>query len=106
MKFKTIVFLGILFSSAFLPTMYLLYDICTPEKIHLEGTVAGLLIKRDTALIVINTTSGEEMGFECYLTWNIVLLQYSNESQIYHFYLTKPKSDNYYYLRYMEVEQK
>ena len=106
MKFKTIVFLGILASSVFIPTMCLLYDTYNPEKIHLEGTVAGLLIKRDTALIVINTTSGEEMGFECYLTWNIVLLQYSNESQMYHFYLTKSKSDNYYHLRYMEVEQK
>lgn len=104
MNKKIIVLVAIIV--AIMVTSLYLYDIYKPEKVHLEGTVAGLLIKRDTALIIINTTDGEEKGFDCYLTWNIVLLQYSNESQIYHFYLTKPKSDNYYHLRYTEVEQK
>ena len=82
------------------------YYLYVPEDIYLEGTVAHVYLWSDTADVIINTTDGEERIFNCHLTWGIVLLAYSNESQIYRFHLTKSKSDKYYHLYYEEVEQK
>ena len=58
------------------------YYLYVPIDIYLEGTVAGIYIGTNFAFVGINTTDGEIRTYPCYLTWGIVLLQYSNESQI------------------------
>ena len=106
MKTKTLIIASILVASITLPSIYL-YNIYKPEEIYLEGTVTGVYIGSDIAFVGINTTDGEKLVYTCYLTWGIVLLQYSNESQIYRFHLTKSsKSDECYNLYFEEVEQK
>ena len=95
---------GILVASVLFSSIYV-YNIYKPEDIYLEGTVAHVYLWSDTADVIINTTDGEERIFNCHLIWGIVLLAYSNESQIYRFHLTKSKSDKYYHLYYEEVEQ-
>jgi|GEM_PF-4492007 len=94
---------GILVASILFSSIYV-YNIYKPEDIYLEGTVTGVYIGSDFAFVGINTTDGEKLVYTCYLTWGIVLLQYSNESQIYHFHITKSKSDKYYNLYFEEVK--
>ena len=96
---------GILVASILFSSIYV-YNIYKPEDIYLEGTVTGVYIGSDFAFVGINTTDGEKLVYTCYLTWGIVLLQYSNESQLYRFHLTKSKSDECYNLYFEEVEQK
>jgi len=95
---------GILVASILFSSIYV-YNIYKPEDIYLEGTVAGVWVHQNTAVIAI-VANEKYYTFRCYLTWGIVLLQYSNESQIYRFHLTKSKSDECYNLHFEEVEQK
>ena len=81
-----------------------IYSLHNPEKIELEGAIKGVILGKKTAIVIINTTEGEEKRFDCYLTWGIVLLAHSNEYKIYRFILTKSKEDRYYNLQYEEIK--
>ena len=96
---------GILVASIAFSSIYVYDTTYKPIDIYLEGTVVGIYIGTNFAFVGINTTDGEIRTYPCYLTWGIVLLQYSNESQIYHFHITKSKSDEYFFLSYEEVEK-
>ncbi|MCD6331151.1 MAG: hypothetical protein J7L80_03000 [Thermoplasmata archaeon] len=97
------IIISVLVASVLILSAYI-YSLYKPEKIELEGTIKDIILGKETAIVIINTTSGKEEIFECYLTWGIVLLAYSNEDKTYRFILTKSKDDRYYNLRYEEVK--
>jgi len=81
-----------------------IYSLHNSEKIELEGVIKGVILGKKTAIVIINTTEGEEKRVDCYLTWGIVLLAHSNEDKIYRFIITKSKEDRYYNLQYEEIK--